>query len=46
MTETDDDPAPVNEPQLIPSDDNPSDAAPDPPEALEGDDDELREPGI
>jgi hypothetical protein len=47
MNETDNDPAPLNEPQLIPSDDDPSDAAPDLPDQLErDDDDEIREPGI
>jgi hypothetical protein len=45
MTETDKDPAPLNEPQLIPDDDS-GEAAPHLPDALEGDDEDIREPGI
>jgi hypothetical protein len=46
MTETDNDPAPLNEPQLIPDGDDAGAAAPQVPDELEGDDDQIREPGI
>jgi hypothetical protein len=46
MTDRDDDPAPLNEPQQIPNDSDLGEEAPDLPDALEGDEDEIREPGI
>jgi|1186.fasta_scaffold131174_3 hypothetical protein len=45
MTDGEHDPAPLNEPQQVPDDDL-GDEAPDLPDELEGDEDEIREPGI
>jgi hypothetical protein len=46
MTDTEDDATPLAEPQLIPNDNDLGEAAPDLPDALESDDEDIREPGI
>jgi hypothetical protein len=46
MTDRDDDPTPLTEPQQIPNDSDLGDQAPDLPDALQGDEEEIREPGI
>jgi hypothetical protein len=46
MTDTQNDPTPLTEPQQIPNDDDLGETAPDLPDELEDDDEDIREPGI
>ena len=46
MTDRNDDPTPLNEPQLIPNDSDLGEEARQPADAEEDDEGEIREPGI
>jgi hypothetical protein len=46
MTDSDDDPTPLNEPQQIPNDSDLGDEAPEPSNGGDHEEGEIREPGI